>query len=477
LEQQQQLTEGIIKKVALRFFRHYYKFRLRYEDQPVTAKYDLEGVGGVVADGYYSFKKPDGQPFTATFEATSKESKGEVMFQPERRILRWDGMAVTGLALVLLAFYNLRNPLHLLDNVSYLERLALLVGAGGVAYAVFWLVARNFSRYRYIYAVEQFKKYFADEQWIALGGDVFEDKNDPHLRELKRQCVVNGFGLLTVDANLDPKIIIAPSRHDIFAGKRRRVEFMEPGKLRQVAQRSRLELGYSLFGGALSGLLQPDKTLLRHRRSFAKQAAILAGCGALLAVIFAKEMENPAFRLVEKQEYDETIAKSKSNNLPEPETVLPDTSSMPRRKERGGEFWELKKPEAPVVQQPIADGGGPKPYDEFTPRGADMEYLYDCARFYNFYDGKKYIVEVGEYSEAVAARTEVYRLRSKKVPAAALLKSCFTEEKKGYIVYAGEIYNSADEASKAMDGWGKSEAVEAPVLRRWKIRLIEPMGQ
>ncbi|MCC6726298.1 MAG: hypothetical protein IT258_17455, partial [Saprospiraceae bacterium] len=222
----QQLTENIIKKVALRFFRHYYKFRLRFEDQPVTAKYDLEGVGGIVADGYYSFKKPDGKLFTATFEATSRESKDEVVYKPDQRVLLWDGLAVMSIVMVSLAFYNLRSPIHALDNTRFGERAILLFLIGLFVWMLFVLIARNFRRYRYIYAVEQFKKYFADEQWIALATDVFENKEDKYLAELKSQCVHNGIGLLTIDRNLDPKILITPSRHDIFAGKRQVVDFM-----------------------------------------------------------------------------------------------------------------------------------------------------------------------------------------------------------------------------------------------------------
>ncbi|MEK7257216.1 MAG: hypothetical protein AAB316_20850, partial [Bacteroidota bacterium] len=112
----EQLTEDILKKVALRFFRHYYKYRLRYEDQPVTAKYDMEGVGGIVADGFYSFKKPDGRDFSATFEATSRASKNEVLFKHQVKVLFWDGLAIAAVATVFLFSLNSLYQFHRLDE-------------------------------------------------------------------------------------------------------------------------------------------------------------------------------------------------------------------------------------------------------------------------------------------------------------------------------------------------------------------------
>jgi hypothetical protein len=472
----QQLTENIIKKVALRFFRHYYKFRLRYEDQPVTAKYDLEGVGGIVADGYYSFKKPDGKLFTATFEATSKESKDEVLYRADQRTLLWDGLAVTSLVMVALAFYNLRSPIHALDNTKFGERTALLILVGIMVLGFFALIARNFRRYRYIYAVEQFKKYYADEQWIALATDVFENKNDKHLNELKSQCVHNGIGLLTVDKNLDPKIVITPSRHDIFAGKRQVVDFMPNKQAQAIEQKGRLDIFPEIFN-----LNNKPKTLLRYRKSNHTQIALLTGSLALLAVIFIKELENPERQLVDKQEYTEKIAKSKSNNLTEPDTYLPDSSSLAKKKKDkpDGKFWELEKetvsvpaesPSAPLAENNLRSAGS----DELTEKGGSIDILYDCSRFYNF-DGKKYIVEVGEFREYKIAAASVKMVRGKGLYCAALFKSCFTDEEKGYMVYVGEIYNSAEEASKEMDAWVAKQKLTKKDLGNWKIRAIEPI--
>ena len=58
-------------------------------------------------------------------------------------------------------------------------------------------------RYRSIFAIEQFKQYYADEQWVAIGKDTFSEEEDHFFQELKKQCVYNGFGLLSMDDEFD----------------------------------------------------------------------------------------------------------------------------------------------------------------------------------------------------------------------------------------------------------------------------------
>ena len=187
--------------------------------------------------------------------------------------------------------------------------------------------------------------------------------------------------------------------------------------------------------------------------------------------------------MVEKQEFTTKIAKSKSNGLEEPRIFLPDSSSNSKRAKRAdGKYWQLDNPKettsVPAESEEVAlaentsrSVGG----DELTEKGIGaIEILYDCYRFYNF-DGKKYIVEVGEYNEYKAAASAVTAIRGKGVFSAALLKSCFTDERKGYMVYAGEIYNSAAEASQEMEGWVAKRKMTEKYLAKWKIRAIEPI--
>ncbi len=477
----EQLTENIIKKVALRFFRNYYKFRLRYEDQPVTAKYDLEGVGGIIADGYYSFKKTDGKPFTATFEATSKESKDEVIYKSEPKVLFWDGLAVASLAMVVLAGLNLHYEFHPLDNTRLPERAGLFILGMAVSFAIFYLIAKNFRRYRYIYAIEQFKKYHADEQWIALATDVFENGNDKYFKELKNQCVFNGFGLLTVDANLDPKIIITPSRQDIFLGKRRRVDFLPQGKVRDIVKGSKFGMWWGIFGNKLPAFLKPDTSTLRFRRTFYNQMLITAISVVLIGVVFSKELQNPDFRELEQSTYRDKIARSKSNNLPEQEEVIeePAAAFQPPKKAKKEDFWQLEKEEEatpspalreaePPADQPESVNGG----EVFVSKGGSEFLIYDCARFYNF-EGKKYIIQEGAYHSWELTGKQLGLLNKHGFEPSALPKSCFSKNASGFIIFLGMIYNSEEEAQKQLDKWRKSGNKVAGDTSRWQIRAIE----
>jgi hypothetical protein len=477
------LTENIIKKVTLRFFRNYYKFRLRYEDQPVTAKYDLEGVGGIVADGYYSFKKADGKPFTATFEATSRESRNEVIFRPQQKLLFWDGLAVTSVAAVFFAGLNFQQQFHALDNTRLLERFGLLAFFLVAGMVTFYFIAKNFRRYRYIYAIEQFKKYTADEQWIALASDVFQNGNDKNFRELKNQCVFNGFGLLTIDENLDPKIVITPSRQDIFMGKRKKVEFLPQGKMNELVKGTRFGLWWGLFGNALPDFLKRDTSILRFRRSYHSQMLISALSFVLLGVVFSRELQNPNFREVEKQAYLDKIAKSKSNNLPEEEKLIGDTVASFHQKKKADEdgYWLLKdtgsvsRP-AKTEQAPVIE---PEPTDEgevFVSRGGAEFFIPDCTRFYNF-EGKKYIIQEGAYHSWDLTNSRLEVLYQAGYEPMAIPRSCFSDNATGFIIFLGMIYNSDVEAKNQVQSW-KNEGLPGSInASNWQIRpIIAPVN-
>ena len=108
-----------------------------------------------------------------------------------------------------------------LMQIGWLGSFSLILGVFGVTFLAYQYLFQWIKRYRYIYAVEQFKRYHADEQWIAIGEDVFDEPTDPYLKELKDQCVINGFGLMMIDDNLDTHLLITPSRIEVFGEKKR----------------------------------------------------------------------------------------------------------------------------------------------------------------------------------------------------------------------------------------------------------------
>ncbi|MFQ5447281.1 MAG: SPOR domain-containing protein [Saprospiraceae bacterium] len=460
------ITENIVKKIALRFFRHHYKYRLRYEDQPVVAKYDLDAAGGIIADGYYSFKNPDGTKFTATFEATGKESKDEVTYKPQKKILFWDGLAVACIFTVFIFALNYAYHFHTLDQRTLLSRIGLVVLTMGVGFGIFYLIAQQFRRYRYIYAIEQFKKYHADEQWIALAYNVFEDPNDKYFKELKNQCVYNGFGLLVVDKKLDPKILITPSRQDIFSGKRQSVEFSDSHNLPQPAPGRGLTPWWTQLGLELPKVLKKDTSLLRYRRSFYHQIAISSICAFLLGIIFWKEMNNAGYQRVDKNEYREGFAKSRSNNVLEQEDYLGDSSTTPLPNYKKDKFWLTEKGESPATtteQKPVNNG----PCEALVSRGDASIIHYPCERFLNF-DGEKFVVQEGTYTTKEEAEAALLRLKTTGINATALPLS-FLDGSPGYIVFADLIYNSRKEAQQRIKKLARNERLKQ---KQWTIQVL-----
>jgi hypothetical protein len=464
------LTEQIIQKVTLRFFRHYYKFRLRYEDQPVVSKYDLEGVGGIIADGLYSFKKADGQDFRATFEATSRATRNEVIFKTQPKVLFWDSLAISSVFCVFLFSFNLLYPLHVLDERTFVQRIALTVLFLLTGMGVYAFFARHFRRYRYIYAIEQFKKYHADEQWIALSYDVFGTHEERLLNELKNQCIFNGFGLLMIDKNLDPKILITPSRQEVFEGKRKAVELTSQTAPVLKTGDHRNTGWWQLFRSNLPAIFQKDTSILRFRKTFYHQMAVVAACLSLLGVIFSKEMQKIGFQSVEQQKHFTQTREKIKNKDRESISYLGDSASTPKLKKPSDKLFIEEKateeasdpPRYEAAQEPAPEA----PQEEFTSRGVEEFLAYDCARFYNF-DTRKYIVMAGQHANFQQAKKQMDQLAEQGMEVSVLRLSCFDQKASGYAVYAGLFYNTLKEATIEREKLGEQAAA-------WRIKGLTP---
>ena len=484
---QQPLTENIIKKVALRFLRQYYKFRLRYEDQPVTASYDLEGVGGVIADGYYSFKKTDGRLFTATFEATGKDSINEVLYKPQMRILFWDGVAVASLITLVLSVANYHYDLHLLDERTVLMRTGLVLTSMVFVMAMYYFIAKNFRRYRYIYAVEQFKRYHADEQWIALAEDVFPHTNDKYFQELKFQCIYNGVGIVQIDQQLDTKILVTPSRQDIFLGKRKKMNFLPQKTASQTKAIKQFDAKWALTRSWLPAFLKGDNEMLRFRRKFYIQMAIALGCFLLVGFIFLKEMQLSGYQFVERDEFRNDIAKSQSNGVPEqPEivtdTLLDDNYTNPDIEEFNNSIWKPKKristqpaevKHAPRSAKPTSSPVRKDTTEIMVNLDGRKSQAYDCSRYYTF-QTHKYVVVEGNYKNWPAAERRLALIRNKNIPSAALSKHCFFPNQSGFFIYLGEIFNSPEEASQYIDTLSNSTQNTVKNVQNLEIKTLRP---
>lgn len=220
------MSEDFVKGRFVPFLKSFYKHRYEPPTDSIQVNLDNVSDGGLVADIVMSFRKSDDQPFVCACEATSREKAGEVKYTLNVVYFLWDAAAFGAFfsAVVYAFFYETRLPwlidLHITGN------LGLIIGAFTIGFFGWYFSMQGWRKYRYIFAVEQFKRYGADEQWIALADDVFPSPNDPYLTELKNQCVYNGFGLALVPEEGEVRVLNAPSRLGAFGKDRRMVEWV-----------------------------------------------------------------------------------------------------------------------------------------------------------------------------------------------------------------------------------------------------------
>jgi hypothetical protein len=214
------LSEDTVKRATLQFMKTHYKHYARHPERGETlVSFDKSTPDGLLIDGALEFTKDDGQHFLATFEATSVASSGEVRYTLQRNQLTWDtGAAAAAVSMLAMIFFS-RTVTFSFNSLGIVGSFLLWVVTMLLAWIVCNSILKSMSRYRYIYGIEQFKKYNADNQWIALSRDVFADPNDPYFLELKQQCVKNGFGLLTVNRSEQIHLVLTPARDKILRNR------------------------------------------------------------------------------------------------------------------------------------------------------------------------------------------------------------------------------------------------------------------
>jgi len=219
-------TEDAIKRAFLPYLKEFYRYRYEYRPESVHSELDNVSAGGLVADGMLSFRKDDGSPFVCTYEATSLDKAEEVKFSLNVVYFTWDCLAFGAVvaAVAYGAAFALRLPW--LVGLQWAGNLGFVLGTGLIGFFTWYFTMRGWRKYRYIYAIEQFKRYFADEQWIALADDVFPAPTDPYLLELKSQCVYNGFGLVLIGHQGGVRVLATPSRLGMYGKDRRMVQWV-----------------------------------------------------------------------------------------------------------------------------------------------------------------------------------------------------------------------------------------------------------
>lgn len=485
------LTENDVKKVGRQFIKSYYRNRPR--DGQAILEVDMRGQGGIIADGMLQFPKPEqegGGNFIATFEATSYDTRHEVYYTKQKGLIRWDAAAISS-TLVALAFMYL-----------YLQDYWLVRNYADIFYHFVWLllvwfvfgflitlVIGRFRRYRYIYAIEQFKKYHADEQWVVIGEDVFISmKDDAYYQELKKQCIHNGFGLLVVNKDHTYLKVVTPALTRLDKKERRIVEFISQNELtRRIQEGLPGDWMKKWMNRSWDGFVPGDSLsqLNRFRKSYQFQLGFCTLALALVILILVREYRERPVIYYDQEAYVEEImrfnaklqGREPNNYILDtpyfyPLPLLIDTRDIPNILSlQLQEETENKN----VNTQAEADGTPLISTESdilVTTEQPRKKVTYDCSRFYNI-TRNKYMILEGYYDTFEEVNTKVSQFNALGLTANALWMGCFYKAESGYAIYFNTLYNTTDEAGLEAEDLA-SELARKNMEIKLSIILLSP---
>lgn len=440
----QPLSEQEIKDIMLRFLKRHYRNRQRNGETEIAS--DARGKGGILADGYLSFPKPGGGWFVATFEATSYETRQEVRFTQRRGLLFWDNLVVALWGTAIGGGFNITQQwLPIKKHGPALPLVMLFSVLLGLFFLIRMLVSHA-RRYRQIYAVEQFKQYHADEQWIAVGEDVFNGPHDPHFIELRRQCIRYGFGLVVISADKLPRTHLTPAREDVFEGRRDIVKLITDNEwVKTIQNLGRQPWLNDLWGKMAAYIPQSDQWLHRFGGRLPKHWFASAVALTFIIAIWYRDYDTWAHRKLTPKVYAEEVIQTARDLPREPSTVNLDTPYFPPAPYLDDRISYLDEwLEDRLAAQRLWRNSARNAAGREDGYGV---IFYDCARFLNF-EGVKFILLDGVYTDFESSLLRVELLQADGIQAGSLWLGCFDERAKEYAVYIGPVFNTTGEANR-----------------------------
>jgi hypothetical protein len=428
----------------------YYKFRPRAGETSIN--YDMIHPSGVIVDGYLTFLREDGKPFIATFEATSASSAAEVRFRLQERQLVWDAVAVGSILSTLVMVAAWIGNYWDITRVGLLFSVVLPIVLAFLAVIAYQMLFRSSERYRYIYAIEQFKQYHADEQWVALGKDVFDNTSESDFAELRDQCVKNGFGLVTVDGDEHVNLLITPAREEVFGKKRHTLKFAEVPSV----------------SGAFSELkrLSP-KNLERYQQPFFRQLAMTVCSIVILSSLFYRSWTlRPVDYVSNEKIYQDTMAQKALNMSAEPAAMVYNPDDV----EKSNLNPKPYEPTAAAISNPPKKGDAAVGLYVYTLN--DGYLTYDCARI--DMRGTKYVVQDHVYNSFDEARRRIDLLKTQDLTGNAICLTCTSNATtRGYCVYYGDFFNDVNAANQKANDIKKELAAMGLANEYIQIRVLQ----
>jgi hypothetical protein len=400
----------------------------------------MEGGDGIIADGYLRFSTPGEEPFLCTFEATSYESREELLYSSQKNELYWDSLAGAFLfsAICLIVVHS--RGFYPVQEYGLLP--AVLVGTITIIcfFHFYRFLFRSISigRYRYIYAVEQFKRYFADEQWIAFGEDVFPNQNDKYFRELKRQCLKLGIGLIIVNRELKCRFVATPSMHNVSMKKRESIKFQQ-----SLPQRQKGGNYLKTLSGSIFYWLNPYRTieLFRYKKIPFHQFVLVCIAFLIIGYLLVFQWYNGPIKIIADQKaYNHKLEQQAKKAKKETAFYVIDTPLDP------GEFEMQKEAAEKEIENLLLSR---KSTDIIISDARKEAFVYyDCARFAN-YSGSYFIIQDTILFTLDETVKRIRKLKEYNMDATAIWRGCFRGHGTGYLIYFDEIYQ--DSTSRRAD--------------------------
>jgi hypothetical protein len=453
-------TEETVKQATLAFLKTYYKYRPRAGDTVVS--YDLMTQKGHIVDGHLTFPKPDGTPFVATFEATSADKAYEVVFTRQQKQLNWDAFAVASLLTMLGIVVAWSAKRWTLESTGWFQTIAMITLSLFILSAGFIFVFRRLPRYRRIYAIEQFKQYFADEQWISISHDVFQNAQDIELMELKQQCVRNGFGLIRVDTEENLEMLITPAREEVFDHRRGVFNFLNqadnPDKVPAAVKNSKLFRVGKLLTNPVRFFRQVTERF--NDKPYSTQMAVsFMSCALLISLLYTQSQKKSVRNVDGNRHYIDSI--QRAANLMEPENkeylTYPEYEKGVSNGKTTNAYQdnEIPRPMLPQNNDNGLQTKGAEPAAAELSGDAIGLYVYSMAdKVFNAYPcsraeirGDQFIVLEGIYPNFESAKARIGTLLKQNMFANCISLSCTNAVERGYAVYFDLMFDKIETAN------------------------------
>lgn len=440
------INEARIVEIVFLFLRERYKY-YPLRSGNIEFNRNLKGQGQLIVDGTITFPRNGEPDFLASIEATDYGKREELWFRFSWELAIWDAIAVSsGFLCAAFAWMHRSGSLSPFKGNPWLIGLTGLILLLLLSYLIF-LAMRSLKRYRYIYAIEQFKRYGANEQWVAFAWDVFPSGNAPVFLELREQCVLNGLGMLEILRDGKVKMHLSPAREGMPGRQKRPVVALFPGKAwpKELQSQLRGNAWRRNFGAFLQQLTGKKEIndLLRFERPVTVQISVILTSFILTLVLMWREYgRRPVIIEPEKRYERKMLVKKQELERAEGAFFYPimlDTAAVFKFNKNEMPYLRLT-PDTSAIWQNNAVGWLTLDGNQIKSTSCDNAYLQLQGR---------YLVTAGMFFDLGYLQATMVRLKASGLQVNAIWGACFFERKNYYMLVFPETFDQAEPAQRA----------------------------